>query len=271
VPPYPVDTIGKEFVSLIDRADVTEADVQRYLEEHSELIPTPFLLGHDLHGTAIISKFEIDRDKKVDLAYLTKNTAYWQAVFVELERPQKQLFIDNPNPDFHSDTRAAIAQIEYWKGLVKDHLEVVRRRLFPLLVPRHFCNNPIQAKYLLIIGRTPPGGYSQAHSARIKGLAEENNIQLCTYDSILRMGPGHGIGYKKNILVHDRDAFRFKHIHTSDTDMLAYHLPNELGVSEEQKRWLTGQGLDMNAWSRGQRLVLRPELFDRNCLGFDVR
>ncbi len=105
-----MDSIINNFRELIDRDDVTEPEIQTFMEKHSEIIPVPYLLGHDLLWNAVISKFVLDRDKIPDFAFLTKNSAHWRLVLIELERPQKRLFVENPYVDFHSNTRSAIAK-----------------------------------------------------------------------------------------------------------------------------------------------------------------
>ena len=84
--------IIKGFKTVLDIPDVSEGTVQDYMEQHSEIVPLPSLLGHDLHMGCVISKFELDRCRVPDLAYLTKNTAYWRLVAIELERPEKTIF-----------------------------------------------------------------------------------------------------------------------------------------------------------------------------------
>ena len=52
--------IVEEFKKLLNDKNKDENDVQRYLEDNSELIPLPFLAGHQLHESAIISKLPIE-------------------------------------------------------------------------------------------------------------------------------------------------------------------------------------------------------------------
>jgi hypothetical protein len=249
-----VNALKEQFRLLIDRPDVTEPEIQRFMEQHSELIPTPYRLNHDLYAEGILSKFELDRDKKVDLAFLTKSSAEWRLVLIELERPQKQLFIETPYTDFHSDTRYAISQIEDWKSFVESHPQELRRRIEPFMRPRQFRDNPIGVKYLLVIGRHPAPTYNREQSARLKRLCEESSIQMITYDSMLRMQPSYGIGHKKNIFSHDRSGYKFKHVHTEHTGIFGWHRHDELGISPDQIAWFESRGFDMQAWRRGELL-----------------
>ena len=63
---------------------VTEGPVQDYMEQHSELIPLPSLLGHDLHMGCVISKFELDRCRVPDL---TRVASVWSTSVVRPPPP----------------------------------------------------------------------------------------------------------------------------------------------------------------------------------------
>ncbi len=255
-PPDSVKALKSAFGTLFERNDVTEPEIQSFLEENSELIPVPYLLNHDLHGEGIISKFELDRDKVPDFAYLTKSSVEWRLVLIELERPQKRLFIKRPHTDFHRDTRAAIAQIEDWKQFVDSHPDELCRRLRPLMTPLHFLENPIEVKYLLVIGQHPSITYTPEQSGRIKRLSKESNIQLCTYNSILRMGSSYRIGHKKNIFSHDQDRYKFKFVHIHYTNIFGWHTPDQIGINPEQIKWFESHGFDMQSWLKGKLLTL---------------
>ena len=49
-----MNNIVEGFKKLLDDENKDENDVQRYLEDNSELIPLPFLAGHQLHESAIL-------------------------------------------------------------------------------------------------------------------------------------------------------------------------------------------------------------------------
>jgi hypothetical protein len=250
----------KSFVAFVSQEDVKESAIQQYMEEHTECIPIPDLLGHDLQWNAVFSQFEIDRDKIADFAYITKNTAEWRVVFIELERPQKKLFIEAPNVDFHMQTRRAIAQIESWKNYIEARPEEVRRRFSPLMqLGSAWDQNPVEYRYLLVIGRNPKGCFSSQESARISRLSRESAIRLLTYDSILRMQGRHGVGRRKNIFAHFRSTFRIKRAQ-ADTNLFAHFLPHEIHLEQDQIAWFESRGYDMKAWLAGEYLQVNAKL-----------
>jgi hypothetical protein len=246
------------FTKLVDTPDVTEGDVQAFMEDHSELIPTPLMLGHDLHFRSIISKFNVNAPRIPDLVYLTKNTGYWRLVLVELERPQKQLFTKAARGQFHSDTNAAIDQIEDWKLRVNTHLPSIRESLIPITYPSKFRTHPMEVEYVLIIGRNPVGKFTPERSGRIHTLQKERHITLITYDSIIRMAHvgNNNIGRPKNILSHYRDKFRVKHANVRDTIMFGYLSPDDIELSQEQIEWYKSLGYDMDSWLKYKPLAI---------------
>jgi len=244
----------ESFRALFERTDVTEHELQEFMEMNTEVIPVPILLGHDLQWNCVISQFEIDRDKIADFAYISKDTGQWLFVFVELERPQKRLFVDKPYVDWHRDTRQAIAQIERWKTFEDSNRKEIVRRLCPLMRPRDLWDNPIDIQYILVIGRNPDARFtSPEHSGRVKRLAEEGTIHLYTYDSVLRMGPTHLLGLKKNVLSHRGFGYGFKSAQ-ADTNIFAHLRSGEIEISTEQTAWFASRGYDMKAWKRGKLL-----------------
>src|SRR4051812_29642590 len=83
----------REFEALLATPGVREKTIQKFMESHSELIPIPRLRGHGLHFDVVLSEFNLQTSRIPDFAYLTKNSAYWELVLVELERPSKKLFL----------------------------------------------------------------------------------------------------------------------------------------------------------------------------------
>jgi hypothetical protein len=246
------------FKTLLDTPSVTEGAVQDYMEQHSELIPLPLLLGHDLHMDSVISKFELDRCRVPDFAYLTKNTSHWRLVAIELERPEKSIFTQAERAKFTAETDEALAQIQDWKLHVAKHIEDIRRRLSPLLRPYHFRDNIIDVQYALIIGRGPHVPYTEEQKGRLFHLQKENSITFMTYDSIIRMAEqGHQrIGYPKNILVHNRNGYRMKYAAVKYTHQFAWYGPDVLELSSDQIQWYKDLGYDMDAWLRGEPLCI---------------
>ena len=61
-----------------------ENEIQKFLATNTELIPLPYLLNHQVHFNFIFSKLTISDSLTSDYAYLTKSSAKWVMVLMEL-------------------------------------------------------------------------------------------------------------------------------------------------------------------------------------------
>ncbi len=241
---------------LLDSENDEESAYQTLLEEKSELVPVDLdKLNHDVQWGCVISKFEITRDRIPDLTYITKSSDAWRLVFIELERPGRQLFLSRDHIDWHGDTRAPIAQIENWKEHTRKHPDAVREALRPLMhFNPDFEENPVEFRFVLITGRSASGRYSEAQAGAVHRLREERNIRLMTWDGLYRHAQ-RSRRWRLNVLAHHRSGFKFKLAH-ADTDLFADFLPDQIHLAKEQEGVFRDKGYQIDAWREGKRLSL---------------
>jgi len=245
---------------LLETPGITEGSIHELFESNSELLPLPDLLNHDLHFNCVFTQFEIDRDKIADFAFITKSSGEWRVVFVELERPQKELFVSTPYFDFHSDTRRAIAQVESWRTMTKARPEEVRRKFRHLIMlGRDWDTNPVEFRFLLIIGRNKSGRFPAEAAGRVSRLGSESDIRLITYDTILRAKAAWRLGSRKNILAHHRGGFRIKSAQ-ADTNLFAHYHKDQIEVADAELQWFRDRGYDMDAWLKGELLTVNGKM-----------
>jgi hypothetical protein len=95
-----------------------------------------------------------------DFAYLTKNSAKWYVVLVELEKPTKKIFrSDLKRVNFSSDFNQALGQVESWKSQLKRDSAEIQRKLAPLMLG--MADNPIDYKFILVYGRDSEFGVNR--------------------------------------------------------------------------------------------------------------
>jgi hypothetical protein len=240
--------LKRDYLALLDDPASREQTVQDFLEQHSVLIPIPWMLNHGLHFDVVISKFPLDTSLVTDFAYLTKSTTEWYAVFMELESPSKHIFTTNLKaPRFSAEFNAALAQLQDWKLFVERHAAEVRDRLSVLLRP--LPKNRLRFKFVLVYGRNAEFGSNQD---RIDHFAELNSQdrKVLTYDSPLGTLRTRG-ATRKNILTVARRAFKLKYLNDLRTGLFTYLLPNELEVSRKQTEELRAAGYHMDRWTKG--------------------
>lgn len=198
-----------EFQKLLNDSNVNENSIQRFLEENSRIFYTPFLFHHGLLYQSVISKLPVSNSLISDFAYLTKNSAEWRLVLVELESPHKTIFRQDTIPT--AELTAAINQINSWKESHRKNQDHLRNRISCLTDHRSV---DLDIKYVLVIGRNPKE-FSDSQKARIKSLSGEDLVIL-TYDSLLRENMSelkHGDELApKNVLSVSGEGFKIKHL-----------------------------------------------------------
>ncbi|MGT2516830.1 Shedu anti-phage system protein SduA domain-containing protein (plasmid) [Sphingomonas panni] len=117
----------EDFRTLIAAEKKNENQIQAFLEANTTFMPTPDLLGHQLHLNSVIAKFRVG-ERSTDYAYLTKTSIEWQLVLVELEDSGKRIFKPSSNNlAFTSEFTDAVAQIDVWRDYAADSDEAAPR------------------------------------------------------------------------------------------------------------------------------------------------
>jgi hypothetical protein len=139
-----------------------------------------FLLNHQVHFDAIVSQFRLNTDITADFCYLTKSTASWWLVLVEIERPDIPLFrADKKRLIQTAEFTARLAQIQEWKDAVSGEGQHITAQLDPIRKP--LARNAVHFKYILVVGRDPVGREEEA-SRRIDQI-NGTDLRVVTFDS----------------------------------------------------------------------------------------
>lgn len=250
--------LAAEFEALLAATDKDENNIQDFIEHHTEFLPTPFLLNHQLHMRCVISKFPVG-GRTADFAYLTKSSDRWRLVLVELEGPHKSLFSASskhhkPSAKF-SD---ALAQTDIWREHFEDHSAEVKERLRPILVPPNMFRNQLTLRRVLIIGRSKEKDTHEARRRRFASIAEQQDVEIMTYDTLLtHYRSGHGS--KKCILSPRSPGFSIKRVDGLPKILFAYVHPEHLEVPAESERALKAAGYQIDAWRDGRMLIFNEK------------
>ncbi len=228
--------------------DDQEQRFQDFIETNTRLFYPPFSRGHNVHFSSIISKFKLDTSLTTDLAYLTKNSNGWYLVLVELERPTEQLFTKSTK--LSCKLTDSIAQVKAWMAFVKKNPAIIDQKIRPLKKPLE--DNLLWVKYALIIGRTTEYARDQDKVDSI-ALEENPDFKIMTYDSLLNsLKAGQGI--ELDVLRQVRSKFSFKYHHRKDTSIFAWLSPNELRLSDSDKKYYKNLDYDIDSWEQGKLL-----------------
>lgn len=244
-----------EFKGLISNESADENDIQRFMEENTEFIPTHSLLNHGLHFDCVISKFKIGK-WSTDYIYMTKSSAMWKIVLVELEHPSKKIFKrSSKHLAFHSDFNDALAQISTWKDSISKNIVDVKSRLAPL--QSRMAGNPMEFSYILVIGRDKGLG-DTLYNDRFHSVYKDMNIQVLTWDSIIRMVK-RGDCERKCILSEDANGYKIKNMHRIPSHIFAHIGPARLSINPPDIEALISNGYCMGDWLNGEMLVVNEK------------
>lgn len=250
----------QQFVAILEQPPPCgrqkEQVVQDFLEQHSELIPTPNRLNHHLHFQSIISKFPLSTSLITDYTYLTKSSDTWRVTFVELESPDKEIYNKTTRKVAKSAAfNASVDQVRSWKQFLSTNEAEVRDRLQALLKPLSMRINPIQYQFQLIIGRSTNKNLTDDRKREFRALQEDHGITIMTYDQLISWYE-NDLVFKKNVLRVSGSGYEFKSMEAGPNHMLSFLRPGELYLSSDEVSNLNSQGYDMEAWQRGELLIL---------------
>jgi hypothetical protein len=257
-----------DFEKLISESKANENNIQNFMEANTMFMPTPDVLNHRLHLNCIIAKFPIG-ERSTDYAYLTKSTVEWRLVLVELEDSSKRIFKkSSKNTAFTVEFSDAVAQIGVWRDHVSQHLDQVREKLRPLLVPPQMERNKLSVRYVLVIGRSAEFEEDESRRLRLANFGEDHNLRIITYDSILReVRDGHAA--PNAVLRANSRGYLLQSVEAMPSNMFAYIKPSQLDLSKEADRKLRDEMYDIDAWKQNKMLTInekwtaesRPDLY----------
>jgi len=250
------NALNDDLLLFLDKENKNENDLQRFLEVHSRyLVPEQF--GHGVMHNALISKFPLGVKYKTDYVYLCKDTVHWTLYLVELEDAKKPLIRSDGR--MTSELTQAIGQIHDWKyyidsGEGKLFIQNALKRF--LYFNPIFGNNPINFKYILVIGRS--NEYTQEYEKKIRYTNATDDMILLTYDSLINNVRWNNQWSKEYAILtlRDGDKFKVKYIPDNlDTSLFSYLCPNELELDSENRKMLINCGYDIEEWEKGHLLV----------------
>lgn len=268
------ENLDKEFKELLNDTSKNENDIQKYLEEHTMLIPTPHMLNHQLHYNFFISKLPLGQKYKTDFVYLTKSSDSWWIVLMELENQHKKMFKGNyKHAEFSKDFHAAFQQIKDWRSYLADNKGEFLKSIDRLRNPLH--DNKVYFKYVLVMGRNAE---KDNYQERRVALAQEEDcfkdLRIITYDTLLSYYQKSRRLPLESIVISSfqGDKFTIKTLPTEkiSTSAFAYLKPDDLYLSPsdierfksedyEIDKWLSGKQLDHNEKYTAEGLAARTK------------
>ncbi len=249
-------SIIPDFKKLLDAEDSTEQSFQDYLEQHTKLFFPPFEQNHSVHLSLLLSKLKIDTSLTTDFAYLTKSSASWWLVLVEIEHPSKRLFGKRAIPS--AELTAAISQVNDWRTFIERNPSIIEQKISPLKKP--LAGNKMKVRYALVIGRTKEFEKNQEKMDAFEGLQRED-FKVLTYDSLVS---AYQVRQNQllDVMSQKGQKFSFKYRHRSDTLVFSWLSPNEIHIEPNDIEYYKGLGYDIDRWLKGDLLVVNGKKTD---------
>ncbi|HEV2805976.1 MAG TPA: Shedu immune nuclease family protein [Chthoniobacterales bacterium] len=164
-----------------------EQVLQKYLENHPRLIPQEFVQNHGVHFSVILRKLELAENYATDFFYLSKSSGDWNAVFVELEKPQSRFFNLKKPDAFHKDFHTALEQLNKWRAWTKTNgnmRHLLAETLEPIWQPKPMRHNPVYPKYVLVMGRRSEYSSDDKRGKLIHSV-EADDFKILSFDSLI--------------------------------------------------------------------------------------
>lgn len=182
--PVEAASLEKEFLNLLDQ-QLPEQRYQEFIERNTVLVPREFILNHGVHFDLVIRKISLAKDYTPDFFYMSKSSASWNLVLVEIEKPQSRYFANDKN-ELHPDFLAALDQIARWRAWFdnpSNRAGFIDGTIDPIRVPTGMRRNPCHIKYVLVHGRRSESAGSVLRSGLIRARQSED-FRIMSYDSL---------------------------------------------------------------------------------------
>jgi hypothetical protein len=253
--------IARDLSTLINDPRSKERDLKAFFDAYPGALPTPWLLNHGVHSEFIFPEYQIGARFKCDYMYLTKSSAEWYCVLVEIESPHAKLFRGRgKDVRTHSNLNIARDQIENGRVYLSKDKGAFLRGLAPILFPFSMAKNSLSFKYVLIIGRTAKN--DPRKDAHLAALNASDDTHIMTYDSALsdfRYEHRRLPYYDRSLVVAYGDRFRFKRlVPDSWLGFWWYMTPANLELTPEQVQLAENAGIRAEDWRAGRKLAQRP-------------
>ncbi len=196
--------LKENFKNIIDQ-NLDESVYQNFLEKHTQFIPTrTFELNHGVHCGIIFKKLHIGTQYISDFFFITKSSAEWRLVFIELEKPNSKFF--NKDETITTDLNKGIKQVNQWRTYLNEPNNLasfINQPAVNKLLSTHpgFVNNPKNCYYILVTGRR-----DDIKNRNLLSQYTHHNFYIMTYDSLyeaISFSPEYYLGSEKgqNIIV----------------------------------------------------------------------
>jgi hypothetical protein len=175
----------EDYEALLDQ-DGGEREMQAFFERNPAFVPSAFpifdgsLGGHGAFPDALITQPPLQGlGKRIpDFMWLTRNSAFFQPVLVEIEDPAKRWFVGKGQPS--AELTEALDHFREWREWFNS---AGNQQVFldTYQVPLLFRSRSFRPLYVLVFGRVEQG---RQEIAKLRAAHQRQDQFLCTYDHL---------------------------------------------------------------------------------------
>ena len=183
--PAEIAKIHEDFLKLLGETH-TEQTYQKFMEQNTVLVPREFIQNHGVHFDLVFRKIALARDYAPDFFYMSKSSADWNLVLVEIEKPYSRYFKDQSN-SLHPDFLAGLDQIARWRAWFDNPANAtgfIDGTIAPVRVPESMRRNKCYVKYVLVHGRREEFEGNEMRRGLIRA-RESDDFKILSFDSLL--------------------------------------------------------------------------------------
>jgi hypothetical protein len=139
-----------------------------------------------VHFDLVFRKLALAKDYTTDFFYLSKSSADWNCILIEIEKPQSKYFKDASNK-FHPDFQSALEQINRWRAWFENRSNFdgfINGTISPVKVLMGTFQNPCYIKYVLVHGRRTEFEGNETKKSLIRA-QERDDFHILSYDSLV--------------------------------------------------------------------------------------
>lgn len=175
--------IYSDFTTLYEDNSKTEQDFQVFLEKNTFLIPRKFLEHHGIYLETLYTKVPMGNDYISDFMIITKNSANWTCIHIEIEDPRKKIFTKEGLPT--AEYNSARTQVKTWEAWFKNPTNQINFKQFiSKVLLSNMRDNPISHKFILIYGRQKEIKNDRLIALWEKEKNSDNDFYVMTWDSL---------------------------------------------------------------------------------------
>ncbi|RRV10527.1 DUF4263 domain-containing protein [Pseudomonas sp. v388] len=178
-----LSNLKQQFLELLD-GNHPEQTYQAFLEQHTQLIPREFVQNHGVHFDLVFRKLHLANDYAPDFFYMSKSSADWHLVLVEIEKPHSKYFKPSSN-DIHPDFLAGLEQINRWRAWFQTGANqegFINGTLRDVRTPMGY--NKCHIKYVLVHGRRSEFEGNNNRRSLI-ATREQEDFKILSFDSLV--------------------------------------------------------------------------------------